>query len=582
MNWRMYFLVLVYSSLLAACGNATPTRVPPTPTIEAGLLAPRGTPAGPQNSLAAVATRQAMVANALRAGTILPLSGLDGERQAAQAIALADPRVSQNTRTSDGKPLRAQVFGVVPLRPSDYVGQAAICQSAKCYRVEIYNYARNLLTTAIVDTNGQRVLAINLYENTQPDPPPALVELAIEIARNSPQVQQALGYTPENAQAMMANTKTSLKSSQCERSLHYCLAPTFRVGDRALWAIVDLTDNVLVGTRWTNLGSLNGPPVTERSLQNDVVAANFCDKENALANGAWKMNYILTSSDGLRVSDVTYKEKQVLDSAKVVDWHVSYSIGDGFGYSDAIGCPVFSQAAVVAFGGPQVQDLVQNGNRIGFVLVQDFFSEFWPQPCNYYYQQRFEFHDDGSFRIIAANLGRGCGTEGTYRPVTRIEWAQPYSFAEWSNAAWKVWDTEQWRLASDVTPNDAGFSFRLANEQGAGYYMETGRGQFTQYERGDNAMVFVTRDDPNRDEGKSDLPTIGPCCNTDYQQGPEKYINNEPTASSRLILWYVAQLKNDNTPNKEYCWADVVLENGIYNPRAYPCYSGPFFKPIGE
>ncbi len=569
-----FFVSLVF---LVACGQPLPTRVPPTPTIEAGVLAVRETPSA---LLPVVATRQFQVADALKNGAVLPLLGLDGERADAQIIALRDPRFTENTRTGDGKTLRAEIFGVVPLRASDFVGQAAICRTTKCYRVEMYNYALNLLTAAIVELNTQRVMAINQYENTQPDPPQALVDLAIEIAKNSPQVQQALGYTPDNAQAMMANTKTSLKASQCERSLHYCLAPTFKVGDRALWAIVDLTDNVLVGTRWTNLGSLNGPPLTERTLQNDVVAANFCEKENALANGAWKMNFILTSSDGLRVSDVEYQGNKILTSAKVVDWHVSYSTGEGFGYSDAIGCPVFSQAAVVAFTGPQVLDLMQDGKRIGFELVQDFFSEFWPLPCNYYYQQRFQFHDDGSFRLIAANLGRGCGTEGTYRPVTRIEWAQPFTFAEWSNGAWKNWETEQWKLAADVPENDAGVSFRIVNAQGAGFNMQTGRLQFSKYERGDNAMVFVTRNDPNRDEGASDLPTIGPCCNTDFRQGPEKFLNDEAIGNTNLVLWYVAQLKNDNTPNKEYCWADVVLENGIYNPRAYPCYSGPLFNPI--
>lgn len=574
-----FVLLSLFLLVLVACGQPTPTRVPPTPTLEAGILAPRQTPAGSAPVIPSVATRQAAIASALNANEILPLASLETDRALAQTLALRDPRFSQNTHTQDGKTLRAEVFGVVPLRPSDFAGDAAICGTTKCYRVEMYNYALNLLTAAIVDINGQRVLAVNTYENTQPDPPQALVDLAIDIAKNSPLVQQELGYTPENAQAMMASTKTSLKSSQCERSLHYCLAPTFKQGDRALWAIVDLTDNVLVGTRWTNLGALTGPPVTERSLQNDVVASDYCDKENALTDGDWSMNYILTSSDGLRVSEVKYKNAPVLNSAKVVDWHVSYSTGDGFGYSDAIGCPVFSQAAVVAFGGPKVEDLNKDGKRIGFVVVQDFFSEFWPLQCNYYYQQRYEFHDDGSFRIIAANLGRGCGTEGTYRPVTRIEWAQPYSFAEWANGAWKTWDTEQWKMAADVPPNDAGASFRIADAQGVGYTMEPGRGQFTQYERGDNAFVFVTRNDANRDEGSSDLPTIGPCCNTDYQQGPEKYLNNESITNTSLVVWYVAQMKNDNTPGKEYCWADVVLQNGIFTPRAYPCYSGPYFVP---
>lgn len=578
--YRSFLAVIALLLPVVSCGQPTPTRVPPTPTIEAGVLLPRQTPSEPQSEIPAVATRQAVMASALKENRVLALAGLDAERQFAQAVALRDARFTAETRTEAGEPLRAEVFGVVPLRPSDYAGDAAVCATTKCYRVELYNYALNLLTTAIVDVNSQRVVAINRYENTQPDPPQALVNLAIEIARNSPQVQKALGFAPDTAQAMMANTKTSLRASQCERSLHYCLAPTFKQGDRALWAIVDLTDNVVVGTRWTNLGALNGPVLTERSLQNDVVAANFCDKENSLAQGDWSMDYILTSSDGLRISNLKYKNAPVLASAKLVDWHVSYSVGDGFGYSDAIGCPVFSQAAVVAFEGPQVQDLMQDGQRNGFVLVQDFFSEFWPLPCNYYYQQRYEFRDDGSFRIVAGNLGRGCGTEGTYRPVTRIEWAQSFTFAEWSSGDWKVWETEQWRTAADVPANDAGFSFRLADDKGAGYFMRSGGEGVTQTERGDSAMVFVTRTDPNRDEGKSDMPTIGPCCNTDYQQGPEKYLGNEPLGNSPPVLWYVAQMKNDNTPGKEYCWADVVLEKGIYVPRAYPCYSGPTFIPI--
>lgn len=580
----MRFLSIVVAFLLGlvlcGCGLATPTRVPPTPTPEAGVLAARATPSDLQNVIPPVATRRAQVQNALLTGTVLPLAGLDAEREAAQQLALRDPRFTQNIHLPDGKTLRAEIFGVVPLRASDFNGAAAICSSAKCFRVESYNYATNQMLAAVVDLDNQRVLALNAYENTQPDPPQSLVDLAINIAKNSPQVQQALGYTPENAQAMMANTKTSLKTSSCERSLHYCLAPTFKQGDRALWAIVDLTDNVLVGTRWTNLGALSGPVVTERSLQNDVVAENYCDKENSLTHGDWAMDYILTSSDGLRISNVKYKNAPVLNSAKLVDWHVSYSTGDGFGYSDAIGCPVFSEAAVVAFGGPQVRDLMQDGKRIGFVIVQDFYSEFWPVACNYYYQQRFEFHDDGSFRLIAANLGRGCGTEGTYRPVSRIEWAQPYSFSAWTNGVWSDWATEQWKYAADVGADPAGYSFRLANPQGAGYYMATGHAGMTSYDRGDNAHVFVTRDHVDRDEGKSDLPTIGPCCNTDYHQGPEKYIDNEPITNAPLDLWYVAQMKNDNTPGKEFCWADVTLNNGVFAPRAYPCYSGPYFVPI--
>ena len=113
-----------------------------------------------------------------------------------------------------------------------------------------------------------------------------------------------------------------------------------------------------MGLRWTNTGT-TGPaaPITERKLQDDKITACFCEKETALQKDDWKMNYMLTSSDGLRVSAVSYKNQPILQSAKLVDWHVSYSGTDGFGYSDAVGCPYFSQAAVIAIDPPMVAAL---------------------------------------------------------------------------------------------------------------------------------------------------------------------------------------------------------------------------------
>jgi hypothetical protein len=78
------------------------------------------------------------------------------------------------------------------------------------------------------------------------------------------------------------------------------------------------------------------------------------------------------------------------------------------------------------------------------------------------------------------------------------------------------------------------------------------------------------------------MVTIGPCCNTDFEQGPEKFIGASPESirGEDLVLWYVAQQHNDDTPGKEYCWADNVLKNGVYLPRVWPCYVGPMFTPI--
>ncbi|GIK54906.1 MAG: hypothetical protein BroJett015_05690 [Chloroflexota bacterium] len=92
------------------------------------------------------------------------------------------------------------------------------------------------------------------------------------------------------------------------------------------------------------------------------------------------MEFILTGSDGLKLTDVAFRGQPVLPSATLVDWHVSYSRQDGFGYNDAIGCPVFSTATALAFDGPRVEEMVENGTAVGFALVQDFRSPDWPVP----------------------------------------------------------------------------------------------------------------------------------------------------------------------------------------------------------
>ena len=80
------------------------------------------------------------------------------------------------------------------------------------------------------------------------------------------------------------------------------------------------------------------------------------------------------------------------------------------------------------------------------------------------------------------------------------------------------------------------------------------------------------------------MVTIGPCCNTDYHQGPEKFIEPAPDniQNKKLVVWYVAQLKNDNTKGSEYCWAESVLENGVYVTKSYPGFCGPMFIPVKQ
>lgn len=595
---RRYALWLCAVLLLAACAsNATPSPAPtPAPTAarpqgqatdEPGTLA---RPLSREEMLAAVpalAERAARFQEALASDQpILFFPSGDEQQQRAQEIAVASPDVQYFARDSQtGQPLRSEIMIVRPVLPSDLTEATQFCADRPCYRVEMYNYATNATAVAIVEMVRETVLDVTFHPNTQPEVPMHLGDLAAQIAVNSPEVAEALGFQPGRDDATMPNVKTALNDTLCERSRHLCVAPTFIVGDRALWAIVDLTDERLVGVRWTSLGGGGGAVVTEKSLQDAVIMAQYCEKPNPLARDGWELDFMLTSSDGLQVSDVRFQGEPVLDSAKLVDWHVSYSGTDGFGYSDATGCPVFSTASVVAFDAPYVEDIVEDGEVVGFALSQDFRNELWPQPCNYRYVQRYEFYDDGRFRVGGSVLGQGCGNNGTYTPVVRIALAtqaaggQPASFADWDGQQWRPWSEEQWVLQDENTPVTAeGFQFRIEAANGETYFVEPNRGQLPDGSRGDNAYTYVTVARPG--EGDADLLTIGPCCNEDHRQGPEQFLEPpQPLAGQDLVMWYVPRLKNDDTPGAEYCWVTTEVVDGQLVNKIHPCAFGALFVP---
>jgi hypothetical protein len=520
--------------------------------------------------------RRAQIEAALQQQGVIPLPDdtLSSEQQLAQTTALAVPRFLDDGRSASG-PLLTQIFSVHQLLPSDHPEIVKACVARRCYRIEKYNFAHNLTMIAYVALDPvPELLAIRRFESMQADIPKALSALAIELAIHAPQVIEALGFQPDAQQALMAATKTALNQSRCERSRHLCVAPTFVVEQRALWVIVDLTDLRIVGTRWTEVGaSIAG--WSEKALQNEYITKNYCERSHTLERDGWRFEYMLTVSDGLKISQVSFHGKPLFGSVKLVDWHVSYSNRDGFGYSDAVGCPYFSQAAVIAVEPPEIVAMDD-----GFELVQGYWSDGWPTPCNYNYQQRFQFYNDGSFRPIVSSLGRGCGSDGTYRPVTRIELAQPAQVEHFDGQRWQPMAQEAY-LPPDRTGEQGGGKLRVAM---ADWQFEVlpSTGQFGDGGRGDTPWLYVTRHVPDRDEGSSDLITIGPCCNTDFRQGPERFIDTppEPLADQVPVIWYVPELKNDGRKGQQYCWAETVVVNGDFEERVYPCPSGPMLRPV--
>lgn len=510
---------------------------------------------------------------------------LSDEEAKVQEIVLQDPTFRSFLKDSSGRAYRNEIFGIYPARESDLLpANKSFCIDQKCYRIEMYNFARNITTIAVVNYTSSQTIQVTHYIAMQPELPEHLKKLAIQMALENQKVQEALDMKPEMKDALMADTKTALNNSRCERSKHLCVAPTFVKDKKALWTIVDLTDLNVAGLRWTNLGET--PVVTEvvseRRIQNESITNCYCKTSVGLNKNKWNLDYMITGNDGLRISDVSFDGKPVISSAKLVDWHVSYSKTEGFGYSDAVGCPYFSSATVVAIDPPKIAEIIKDNQSIGFSIEQFFRSDAWPSPCNYQYFQRYEFYNDGKFRVAAANIGRGCGNDGTYRPVFRIAFAgDQHQVGEWTGENYSPIETEGWRLQQFNTKYDQeGAMFRLSTG-GSSYRLVPGNGKFGDGGRGDNAYVYFTKYKADVDEGESDLPTIGPCCNTDYQQGPEKFIDSQPESikNGKVVVWYVPQIKNDDTKGKEYCWAEARLVNGVYKTEMFPCISGPLFIP---
>jgi len=474
----------------------------------------------------------------------------------AQAIALHHSKFTQWVYdTATRQPLRNEITQVRPALAADIPPTLQEPCADRCYLVEMYNYFYPMVSRAWVDPRAGVVVPL------------------------------ALGYPPTERDVLMEAVPSSLKNTACERSLHLCVAPTFTVGQRALWVIVDLTDFRVVGMKWTDVGSsASAPIVTEKKLQDEVVMQRFCSRDNDTSLGQWVLTYRLTPSDGLELRNVRYGDRAVLFSAKIVDWHVNYHFKEQFGYNDAMGCPQFSTAAVVAFNGPQFQRIRANGeDPAGYLIVQDFQSPVWPKPCNYRYQNHFILYDDGSLLIKGHQMGRGCGTPGTYRPVFRIyldQSSSPYHFEYWDGRNWVRLSQEGWLLQTpDIAPSAEGFLYRLIDDDGRGYGIPPNNQLWAYGARGDSAYIYVTVHHP--DEGDSNMPSFGSCCRTDWQQGPEKFLQPpEKLHGQPIVLWFVPVLYIDHRSGSEFCWATTIIVDGVAKTRVWPCSAGLYLVPL--
>jgi PKD repeat protein len=509
----------------------------------------------------------------------IPLSDdLTPEQALAQELALADSRVQAYTTGQ-----RTEVFGVAQFLDINTPLNAQGCSIDNCRVVNIFNFDASATVQAFVRLDTREVLEVYYQPGVRPGINRRLADRAMEIALNEPTVIEVIGE--QRTSSDWAPMDSTLVGTDCERG-HMCVAPTFDMGDYIFWAIVDLTDDKFVDTFWTATdGSASGAYPYPDAYED----TNFggCPASGTVTRGGWQVDYNTTGSDGFRVSNARYNGELVINSAKLVEWHADYGSS---GYSDATGCNPNHGFPIYPYGETQTLDLMDGSTVIGFEVVQDFRMGSWGNTCNYRYEQRFQFFNDGRFRTVEGAYGKGCGQNSWYRGIMRVDLAVGGTdandgIATWNGSAWQDVSTEtRWCPEGDTNAsctgfvpgtNPDGYRFRIEDSvTNTGYYIEPGRvGNFGDNGRGDFEFVYAVAH--RASEGDNDMGALGAGCCNDYNHGPDQYVNGESIADGNLVLWYVPQALTDASAPDYYCWT-------LTPPTTYPCFTGPMFHPYGE
>ncbi len=523
---------------------------------------------------------------------------LSAEQATAQQAAL-ESRTLQQLSLGDN----AEVFQVIPVvrfRPK----QQELCANATCYQVDIYDYDAHSTTTLVVllEQNRQRILDSWQTASSQPIFNRAVATRAENLLLADADLASALGRSPVRGEMAFMDGQHSHIAGCADGDL--CLTTIFVVDSGMVWATVNMRHNTVADIWWTDRSFDSADKLTVP--QRDAASGgNLCGNTYFHNQGGWSVSYELSRSDGLHAYSIMYNNQPVIDSIKVAEWHVDYTVQDddplrpGFIDYNTCGTPLGSGFPIGPAGEPQIVPITVLSETVGFEIRQDYRQPGWGRTCKYRYDQRYQFFDDGRWRVVAGSFGIGCGdallSEAIYRPVMRID-LNPGSggetFDHWTDAGWVEQTTEAWYgrgqtvTTTEIATNALGYGFRVENQE-RGFFIEPGNGQFNDGGTGDDAWLYMTKYAAS--EGAVDMSSLGGCCMQTHQQGPHNFINGEATADENIVIWYVpdqdtvtsfgASLPEGQRPADDaYCWTD--FDDDLLPIAEFPCLAGPMFVPI--
>ena len=523
---------------------------------------------------------------------------LSAEKSTAQQIALNARSLHQQIAND-----RAEVFHISRL-PFYQPDGRDLCGEQQCYQLDIYLWDSNTTLTAIVDNGEARVLGVHRYEETQPAFSARLSARATELLIENDELAAALGHRPSADEIALMDGQRG-DAPGCDGS-ELCVAASFVADSGSIWAIVNLSRDVVARIWWADrpFGADQAAKQYRAPISAEyraLTTPTACNNNLTYAQDGWSLSYGQSNSDGLHAWNISYLDTPVVDSIRLPEWHVDYTVQDDMpfrtGFIDYNACSTGFQAGsfrIIAYGEPEIRPIVVTTTAsltetIGFELVQDYRQFNWGFFCNYRYDQRYQFYADGRWRVVAGSFGRGCGNgmekEAHYRPIFRIDLASGSAgnqFESWDGAAWQVENNESWHGDGDASgdgfvTNSNGHAFRIHNGI-SGFLVEPGAGQFGDGGTGDNGWIYHTKFDS--DEGAADMPRVGDCCNADYEQGPEAFVDGEATSGEDIVLWVVpdqATITEYGAANglgdAAYCWTETTADPS-------PCLAGPMFVPV--